>query len=257
MSTTLVIGGSGGIGAALVRKYARNGDDVVFTYLKAEEVAKALVKECSEFPGSATCLQADSRDDEATRTALALCDHDLHTVVFSAASAVNRPLAAARGRHWDWTFDVNVRGFALLFRDALPALAETKGSLIALTSLGSRRVIPRYAIVGACKAAIDTTVRYAAVEAGPHGVRVNSVCPGVVDTKALHAFPDFRRAVEDAAAKTPLGRLVTPSEVADVVFWLASEEASMITGQSIVIDGGWELHGPLVEDAERRALVDA
>jgi enoyl-[acyl-carrier protein] reductase III len=111
------------------------------------------------------------------------------------------------------------------------------GSIVALSSLGSTRVLPGYAVVGASKAAIECLVRYLAVELAPK-VRVNTVSPGVVDTDALRHFPMRTEMLAHAEHGTPLGRLVEPADVAKVVSFLTSDDADMITGQTIVIDGG-------------------
>jgi enoyl-[acyl-carrier protein] reductase III len=245
MGTVLVVGGTGGVGSSVVQTFAREGHDVVFTYLKAEDTAEKLTHDCAQYPGAVTARRLDVRDDDAVTDVVRSCEAALHHVVFAAASGILKPLADVKRKHWDWTFDVNVRAFGLLFRDTLAPLAAHGGTLTAMTALGSRRVMPAYAIVGAAKAAIENVVRYAAVEAGPHAVRVNAVCPGVIETKALDHFPEHgRRMVSEATARTPLGRLVTTQEVADLVLWLTGDSARMITGQAIVIDGGWELNGP-------------
>lgn len=241
MPTVLVVGGSGGIGSAIVRRFAREGHSITFTYLRAEQAAGAVVEEARALGGTATAEQLDARDVERIASIVAGCGDELTTVVFAAASGVQRPLADVRMKHCDWTFQTNQRSFVALYQASLAPLAHTQGSLLALTSSGSRRVLPDYALVGASKAAIETLVRYAAYESAAAGIRVNSVCPGLVETKALNSFPEIGRRLRATAGATPLGRLVTPEEVANVVFWLAGDDARMITGHNLVIDGGWEL----------------
>lgn len=244
-ASVLVLGGSGAIGGAVVRRFASDGQDVHFTYVKSERAAEAVLADCEDLPGRVTADRVNVREEDDIAKALAACGDELRTVVFSAVSGVLKPLDEARRKHWDWTFEINARAFGLLARDVLRQLAPTGGSLMALTALGARRVMPDYALVGAAKAAVESTVRYAAAEGGPNGIRVNAVCPGVIHTKALDAFPaDARRIVEDAEARTPMGRLVTTEEVADLVAFLAGDAGRMITGQVVVIDGGWELVVP-------------
>jgi enoyl-[acyl-carrier protein] reductase III len=242
----LVIGGSGGIGHSIVRRFAQDGASVLFTYLKSESDAHAVADDCAHLPGRVSHVQLDVRDEDGIARVLDCCGDELSTLVFAAASGVLEPLRAATRRHWDWTLAVNVRAFGLLCRDAVAHLRRRQGCVVALTALGSRRYMPDYSIVGPAKAAIETIVRYGAVEAGGVGVRVNAVCPGVVETKALRSFPEEgRRIISEAQRTTPLGRLVTPAEVAEVVHWLSGDSARMITGQMIVVDGGWELIGSL------------
>lgn len=239
--TVLVVGGSGGIGSAIVQLFAGAGETVRFTFLKAERSARRIEEEVSATGGEAVAVQLDCRNTEALAEAVTGCGEQLKTVVFAAATGVQRQLKDAKLRHADFVYQANQRAFFALCGIALPQLASTRGSLIALTSVGSRRVLPDYALVGAAKAAIETLVRYAAFEYAGAGVRVNAVCPGLVETKALNSFPEIGRRLRATVGATPLGRLVEPEEVAEVVMWLASDRASMITGQTIVIDGGWEV----------------
>jgi enoyl-[acyl-carrier protein] reductase III len=113
-------------------------------------------------------------------------------------------------------------------------------SVVALSSLGSTRVLEHYALVGASKAALEALVRYLAVELAPQGIRVNAVSAGVVETGALEHFPN-REAMLEMGVRNPAGRMVTPEDVAGCVAFLCSPEAEMIRGQTIVVDGGWSL----------------
>ena len=114
------------------------------------------------------------------------------------------------------------------------------GRIIGITSFGSRRVLPEYSIVGVSKAAIEALIRYLAVELAPQGIVCNAVSPGVVETEALDFFPS-KDAIVEGLRRTPAGRFVTPEEVAKLVAWLCTDDARMIVGQTIVIDGGYEL----------------
>jgi len=113
-------------------------------------------------------------------------------------------------------------------------------SLIAVSSLGSVRVLENYVLVGTSKAALEALVRYLAVELGPRGIRVNAVSAGVVETGALEHFPN-REAMLEGGARNPAGRLVEPEDVAACVTFLCSPEAEMIRGHTLVVDGGWSL----------------
>lgn len=237
---TLVIGGSGGIGSEVVRRFAPDGA-VVFTYLKAVGSATRLVEALGAEGFDVEAHQLDVRDVDALEAIVGKAGPDIRTVVFAAASGVQRPLVDVRSKHCDWTYQTNQRAFILLYKFALASLRANRGSLVALTSVGSRRVLPDYALVGATKAALEAIVRYAACEAAPWGVRVNSVCPGLVETKALNSFPEINLRLRATMGATPLGRLVTPREVAETVHWISSDAAGMITGHNLVVDGGWEV----------------
>ena len=150
-----------------------------------------------------------------------------------------KPALETEDKHWDWTLNANSRALLSLTRIAAPAM--TRGSsIVAISSLGSVRVLENYTLVGVSKAALEALVRYLAVELAPRGIRVNAVSAGVVETGALEHFPNREEMLASGAAN-PAGQLVTPEDIAGVVSFLASVDAEMIRGQVVVIDGGWSL----------------
>jgi enoyl-[acyl-carrier protein] reductase III len=116
-----------------------------------------------------------------------------------------------------------------------------RSSIIALSSLGSERVLDNYALVGTSKAALEALVRYLAVELAPQDIRVNAVSAGLVETGALEYFPNKDEMLKWYEQRTPAGRLVGPGDIADAVCFLASPEAGMIRGHTLVVDGGYSL----------------
>ncbi len=129
---------------------------------------------------------------------------------------------------------------AELVRAAGDRLVEG-GSIIGLSSLGSRRHVPGYAAMGAAKGALEALTRQLAVELAVRKVRVNTVCGGLVDTDALDYFPDKDKLIETANLLTPLGRIGQPDDIAKAVELLLLPQASWITGQVLVADGGWSI----------------
>jgi enoyl-[acyl-carrier protein] reductase III len=114
-------------------------------------------------------------------------------------------------------------------------------SIVAISSLGSTRVLDDYVVVGVSKAALEALVRYLAVELASQGIRVNAVSAGLVETGALEYFNNRDQMLEYYKRRTPAGRLVAPRDVADAVCFLASPEAEMIRGQTLVVDGGYSV----------------
>jgi enoyl-[acyl-carrier protein] reductase III len=114
-------------------------------------------------------------------------------------------------------------------------------AIVAMSSLGAGRVLSNYALIGASKAALESLVRYLAVELAPRGIRVNAVSGGVVDTDALDHFPNAEQMLAVSRERTPAGRLVEPRDIAAAVLFLCSPGAEMIRGQTIVVDGGFSL----------------
>ena len=117
------------------------------------------------------------------------------------------------------------------------------GRILAMTSLGSSRAIPNYAFIGASKAALEALVRSLAQELGPQGIRVNAISAGVVDTDALGHFPNREKLLAQYAERTPAGPVLTTDDVAGAIYLLCLPEANMITGQTIVVDGGFAISG--------------
>jgi enoyl-[acyl-carrier protein] reductase III len=114
-------------------------------------------------------------------------------------------------------------------------------SIIGISSLGSTHVLENYVLVGTSKAALESLVRYLAVELAPRGIRVNAVSGGVVETGALEYFPNKEEMIRSAEQRTPAGRMVQPNDIAGAVTFLCSDDADMIRGQTVIVDGGYSL----------------
>ncbi|MGB2775021.1 MAG: SDR family oxidoreductase, partial [Anaerolineae bacterium] len=157
-------------------------------------------------------------------------------------SGVLRPAVEQDERTWDWTMNINARSLLFGARAVAPFMqAQGWGRIIGITSIGSTRVLPEYAMVGISKAAIEAAVRYLAVELAPTGIVCNAISPGVVETEALDFFPSRDQILAEGLRRTPAGRFVQPEEVARLVAFLCSDDARMIMGQVITIDGGYAL----------------
>jgi enoyl-[acyl-carrier protein] reductase III len=140
--------------------------------------------------------------------------------------------------------DINARALLFLAQKAAPLMeARGGGAIVSISSPGSFRVLPEYAVVGASKAALEALTRYLAVEFAPKGIRVNAVSPGIVNTEALHHFNTMQDedVLAEIADQTPAGRIATPEDIAGIVAFLCSQNAEMIRGQIILADGGFTL----------------
>lgn len=234
----VVTGASGDIGAVVARRLAEEGYDLVLQGFRRPEILEAVAAEARDAGRQALSRQVDFSADGATeRFADVIHDAtggDVDVLVAAAASGVMRPVAELTERHWRWTMSVNVHPLGVLTSRLRPRAS------VALTSPGSIRAVPGYAAVGASKAALEALVRYLAVEMAPAG-RVNALSVGLVDSRAARLLPDAAALIEDARARTPLGRLVTPEDVAAAVVWLVSEQAAMVSGATLVLDGGRSL----------------
>lgn len=135
---------------------------------------------------------------------------------------------------------INAGIFLLLVQRARQMMKDG-GEIVAVSSLGALRAIPMYAAVGASKSALESLVRHLAVELAHEKLRINAVSAGVVETDALKFFPHRDDIIGNSEVKTPAGRLTEPRDVADVVLFLVSPLASMVHGQTVVVDGGYSV----------------
>ncbi len=236
--SVLVTGGSRGIGKAIALRLAREGATrVAIGYFRSDSAAEETAEELRALGAEPVLVRGNITSSRVAEQVAALGPLDV--LVHNAATGVIRPALETEDKHWDWTLNANARALLGLTRVAAPAM--TPGStIVAISSLGSVRVLENYTLVGTSKAALEALVRYLAVELAPRGIRVNAVSAGVVETGALEHFPN-REAMLASGARTPAGRIVTPEDIAGVVAFLCSPDAEMIRGQTVVIDGGWSL----------------
>lgn len=238
--TALVTGGTRGIGRAISLKLAREGAVVHALYARNRKAADALIAEAQKEGLSIHCVRGDLADPETMQASIAevqALSPELDFIVHSAASGVHRPVAELTDKHMRWTFGINVFAVHLLIAALLPKM-RAGGRILGLTSAGGVRTIPFYAAVGSSKGALESLFRHYAVELAPRGIAVNLVCPGMVLTDAIDAFPEKEERVKAAIDGTPTGKLTTCEEVADLVSFLCEPAASQIIGQTIVLDGG-------------------
>lgn len=241
----LVTGGSRGIGRAVALRLAREGANVALGFFRNREGAEKTAAEIEEMGRRAVAVRGHVGDADKIGEVVAATRDELglpSIVISNAASGVLRPLAELDVKAWTWTMDVNARALMVLAQAVREDMRRAGGGVIvALSSLGSERVLPAYGAVGASKAALESLVRYLAVEGAVDGIRVNAVSAGVVDTDALRHFPDREGMLEAAAARTPAGRTLTPDDIAATVCFLCSDDASMIRGETVRVDGGYSL----------------
>jgi len=243
--TALITGGSRGIGRAIALKLAENGVDIVVNYVRHRKDAEATVAAIEEKGVRCLAVKAnvakeadvDRMFDEIGQT------YDrLDILVSNAASGVLKPVMELTPRHWDWAMDINARALLSLSQHAVRMMQEG-GRIMAVSSLGAVRAVPNYTVVGSSKAALESLVRHLAVELGPKGITVNTISAGVVDTDALKKFPNRDEIISESLRRTPLGRLTTPEDVANLALFLCSDLSGMINGQTLVVDGGYAIQG--------------
>jgi len=245
----LVTGSGRGIGHAIALRLAQAGADIIVNYVRnqapAEETAnaiRALGRIAHVIRANVGKVEGITELFDAVTTLWGKLDIFIH----NAASGFNRPALDQRVEGWDHTINVNARALLFGAQRAAALMPPGGGHIIAISSPGGQRVMPDYVAVGASKAALESLVRYLAVELAGRNIRVNAVSPGLVVTDALKHFAALgdETVIQRAIENTPAGRLVTPEDVAGVVAFLCSPAAEMIRGQVIVVDGGFTLPVP-------------
>ncbi len=241
----LVTGGSRGIGRAIALDLAESGVDIIVNYVRQRSAAEATVAAIEEKGVRCLAIKANvakNEDIERMFTKIQEQYDHLDILISNAASGVLKPAMELTTRHWDWAMDINARALLILSQYAAGMMGDG-GRIIAVSSLGAMRAVPNYAVVGSSKAALESLVRHLAVELGERKITVNTISAGVVDTDALKKFPNRDEIIEESLRRTPLGRLTTPEDVAGLALFICSDLASMISGQTLVVDGGFAVKG--------------
>jgi enoyl-[acyl-carrier protein] reductase III len=239
----LVTGGGRGIGRAIALRFAEAGARVFVNFFINREAAEKTARDIELRGGQAQLVQADLKEPADIRRMLAEVGQAagrLDVLVSNAASGVLRDGLELSAKQWDWVLATNARPLLLCAQEAAKLMAPG-ARIVALSSLGSQRVIPGYTAIGVSKAALEALTRYLAVELGARGITVNAVAAGAVETDVWRMLPDGAAALAAIRARTPGGALVSAEAVADVVFFLASPAAQSIQGQVLVVDGGYSL----------------
>jgi NAD(P)-dependent dehydrogenase (short-subunit alcohol dehydrogenase family) len=249
----LVTGAGSGIGASVAQRLAADGLAVAVTDLDGD-AAERVAASIRDAGGLASAWRLDVTSEDETRRVVDDAWRrlgPLRVAVASAGIVRSAPLAELRRADWDQVMAVNLTGTLLLFQAVARRLldAAAPGAMLAIASVAGRAGRPMEAHYAASKAGVISLVRSASLAWAPHGIRVNALCPGVVDTemtRALHAARERETGIPATASasaivgRIPLRRMALPGEVADAAAWLVSDAAGYVTGQSINVDGGFE-----------------
>jgi NAD(P)-dependent dehydrogenase (short-subunit alcohol dehydrogenase family) len=241
----LVTGAARGIGAASAARLGREGARVAVVDRLAE-AGEATARELVAAGVDARFLAADvGRPDEVERVVAEVSDAfgGLDVLVNNAAITLPKGFEATTPLEWDAVLGVNLRSTYLFLRAAAPHLRRVAaGSVVNVSSFHARSTLESFGAYAAAKAGVIGLTRSAALDLAPHGVRVNAVCPGIVETAMWQAWmeqvDDAEAATAEVLARQPLGRIGRPEEIAAAIAFLASEDAAYITGTELYVDGG-------------------
>lgn len=238
----IVTGASKGIGAGIAKAMAAAGASVVVNYASSKKGADEVVDEIKRNGGKAIALQADMAQKAAIERLFSESMKAFGRVdilVNNAGIYEFAPLDEITEEHFHKHFNLNVLGLILASQQAARYFSPEGGSIINISSLASTKAPPTFSVYSATKGAVDTLTRALANELGPRNIRVNAINPGVVITEGVHAAgvvgSDFEK---QAVAQTPLGRTGLPADIAPAAVFLASSDASWVTGECWVISGG-------------------
>lgn len=241
----LITGSSRGIGKATAIRLAKEGYDIVINYARSKSAATETANEIEALGRRALIIKANVGDVEKIKLMFGQIEETfgrLDIFVSNAASGVLRPVMELEESHWDWTMNINSKALLFCAQEAAKLMEKNGGGkIVSISSLGSIRYLKNYTTVGVSKAAVEALTRYLAVELAPKNITVNAVSGGAVDTEALTHFPNRDELLNEAKEKTPAGRMVDIEDMVNTVMFLLSEEASMIRGQTIIVDGGISL----------------
>ncbi|AEG51057.1 3-oxoacyl-(acyl-carrier-protein) reductase [Sphingobium chlorophenolicum L-1] len=239
----LVTGAASGVGKAIAERFAAEGASVLITDLNAEKAAE-VADAIRMRGGRAQAAQLDVSDAETIDRAIHVMidwTGQLDTVVNAAGMWFGGTVLDVDPDQWRRVLEVNTTGAYLLARAALPRLKETNGSIINIASVAGLKGTAGTVVYNTSKTAVVGLTKCMALDFAAAGVRVNCICPGIIDTPMVdtvlgHFGEAFTR--EALARRHPLGRLGKPEDIAGAAFFLASDDASWITGTSLVVDGG-------------------
>jgi 3-oxoacyl-[acyl-carrier protein] reductase len=239
----LVTGASKGIGAAIAKALAAEGAAVVVNYASSKAGADKVVDAIRSAGGEAIAVQADLAEAEDVTRLFAETQKAfgrLDVLVNNAGVYQFGPLEGVTEAEIHRQFNINVVGLLLATQQAVKLFPDSGGNVINVSSVISTNLPPTSAVYSATKAAVDAITRVLAKELGPKRIRVNAINPGGVETEGFHAAgikdSDFERQM---IAGTPLGRLGQPDDVARVATFLASDDSAWVTGELIVVAGGY------------------
>jgi len=242
-----VVGGSGGLGAAICVELARRGSDVALTYSSNQEVAGEVAAAVSDAGRAAWTVSLSLTDHDGCQAnvdAIAEAASGIHTLVYAAGPHVpQRHLSRISAAEVQEQLEIDAVGFYAVASACLPHLRESKGSIVALTTAATRRFPVRDGLSSIPKAAVEAAMKGIAAEEGRFGVRANTVGPGMLTdgmAKRLIDNGDLdERALDAARANIPLRTFGTAEDIAEAVCFLASDRASFISGQNLDVDGGF------------------
>lgn len=241
----LVTGGAKNVGKAICRRFAEEGAHVIINFFHSLDASKQTAAELRALGATVDVVRASVAQPAQVERMFDEIEAKygkIDILVNNAASGALLPVDDIEAAHFDRALDTNLKGAFWCARRAARLMARAGGgAIVNVSSVGATLVPANYLVVGTAKAALESLTRYLAVEYASLGIRVNGASSTLIDGEVAAQFPDPENTKRSSIAATPLGRLATAEDLADVVLFLASDAARWITGQVIVADGGLSL----------------
>lgn len=247
--TLVITGATKGIGEAIAEKFAKNGVNIAFTYNSNAQIATELAQKWESLYGiKARAYPLNILEPDGFKPLFEAIDEDFDRIDFFVSNAMiyGRPVVGGYGkfmrlkpRGLNNIYTATVTAFVMGTQEAVKRMEKVGGgAVVTMSSTGNMIYIENYAGHGTNKAAVEAMSRYAAVELGEMNIRVNAVSGGPIDTDALKAFTNYEEVKAETVKRSALNRMGTPADIAGAVYFLCTDEASWITGHTLVVDGG-------------------
>ncbi len=246
----LVTGGSRGIGKACALRLAEAGADIVVNYVVNRQAADAVAAQISAMGLRVLVVKADVSEVDDVRSMMEAVKEEfgkLDILVSNAATGGFRTLLTATGRNFEAAYNTNVLALLYLVQAAFPLMKRNEGErrtkVIAFSSHGSGTALPFYGLIGSSKAALESLARHLTLEVGEHGINVNVIKAGLVDTDSTRRIPNAEAIFEGRKEKSMMGdRVLTAADVADAALFLVSPLSDLVQGEVLTVDGGAAVH---------------
>jgi len=245
--TLVITGATKGIGKATAYRFAKEGINIAFTYNSNDKIAKEICIDLeAKYDIKVRCYPFNILEPETAKELFTKIDEDFDNIDYFISNAMIYGRAVVGGynkfmklkpRGLNNIYTATVNAFVTCSQQAAKRM-KNGGAIVSLSSTGNLVYIENYAGHGTNKAAVEAMVRYAATELGEVGIRVNAVSGGPIETDALRAFTNYEEVAAKTAELSPLNRMGQPDDLASACYFLCSDEASWITGTTLIVDGG-------------------
>ena len=254
----LITGGTKGLGFATAQLFAQEGAELFLTYRSDTVAAEKATMTIKELGARCNLFRCDLSEESGIADLfdpLSKATSHLDFYIHNAAATAFKPLLEIEPHHIDKTFNITVKSFILGVKRAAPMMAPGS-AIVSVSGMDTTRAVPKHGLLGAAKSALETLTAYFAHELGPKGIRTNSINPGFFESESTRKYlgPAFDFFQNHSKGISPLQRSGSVEEIAKVILFLCSNDASWIVGQTLFVDGGFDFALPMPAMSPPRSL---